>query len=140
MSHFLPCSDSTASTITCSNCYTVSTMKTEVNKQTSSHSILESQQFQVMIHSKEITIISLNTLPVTDFSSTQNLSDTHAAKGRQYQEGRGSNTQVTGLLTTYSLTIITNSHRVLMLLLLLNYYHYFVVVYLGGRWRWGEVQ
>ena len=77
MSHFLPCSDSTASTITCSNCYTVSKMKTEVNKQTSSHSILESQQFQVMIYTKEITIISLNTLAVTDFWSTQILPQIH---------------------------------------------------------------
>ena len=30
-----------------------------------------------MIHIKEITIISLNTLPVTDFRSTQNLPQIH---------------------------------------------------------------
>ena len=30
-----------------------------------------------MIHTKDITIISLNTLPVTDFRSTQNLPQIH---------------------------------------------------------------
>ena len=65
-------------------CYTVSKIKTQVNKQTSSHSILESQQFQVMIYIKEIAIISLNTLTVTEFRSTQSATDTLAAKGSQY--------------------------------------------------------
>ena len=36
------------------------------------------------------------------------------------------------LLTTYSLTTITNSYRVLRLVLLLNYYHYVLVVCLVG--------
>ena len=65
-------------------CYTVSKIKTQVNKQTSSHSILESQQFQVMIYIKEIAIILLNTLTVTEFRSTQSATDTFAAKGSQY--------------------------------------------------------
>ena len=56
-------------------CYTVS--RINGNKQTCSHSSFGSQQFQVMVHLKEITIILLNTLPVTEFRSTQNLPQIH---------------------------------------------------------------
>ena len=70
-----------------------------------------------MMHLKEITIILLNTLPVAEFRSTQNLPQMRMQLrvGSIKREG-----DLTHLHTTYSLTIITNSYRVLVLVLLLN--------------------